>query len=255
MECNRAFIAISFFLGILAITGTSWAGLLFDAGVTVTYEDNIFGSPAEADKDEDFYSTLSAAFGGYTEVAGPGVYLFAKGGADVFSYKDNTELNETAGFVNVGVFRQFSDVLSAQAMARGKIRNYKEPDRDSKVLGGALELAQQVTEKFSVHEGYEYEKNNARSDNFTYGGHWAGLWTRLKVTESSSLSLGYSYFLRKFEDATRFELRQHTLSANLSFGIMPKTYLNIGYDYLINTSNDFDTSNNNILSAGLRYSY
>jgi hypothetical protein len=256
MVCNKALITITLVLSLLVFSGTSWAaGLLFDAGASVTYEDNIFGSPAEADKDEDIYSTLSAAIGGYTETARPGIYLFAKAGADVFSYRKNTELNETAGFLNIGVYRQLTDALSAQVMARGKIKGFKEPERDSSAFGGAIELGQQVTGNLSLHEGYEYEKNNAESDDFTYGGHWAGLWSRYKVREGKFIGVGYSYFLRKFEDATRFKLKQHRLSANFSVEIMPKSYLNIGYDFLINTSNTFDTNYDNILSAGISYSY
>ncbi|MBI4848274.1 MAG: hypothetical protein HY808_06825 [Nitrospirae bacterium] len=242
-------------LNIITISGTSVAGVLFDASARITYEDNIFGSPADIDKQDDVYLTLSAALGGYTKVAEENTYLFLKGGADSYFYDKNTQLNEITGFLNLGVYRQFGDILFAQAIVRGKLRDYREQERSGSALGGAIELWQQVTGHFSIHEGYEYERNDAKSDSFTYDGHWLGVWVKFMAGEKTFPGIGYSYLVRKYDDPTHFESRQHTFSATVSREIWHHAYINFEYDFQINTSNSIETNNNNIFSAGLTYSY
>lgn len=228
---------------------------ILDFGAGATYEDNINGSPSDADKEGDFYTTLFASLGGYTRVV-EGTYLFLRGDAATSVYGKYNDLNVTIGGISAGVYKSFNDMLSAQLSLKGKIKTFKDEPRDSRALGGAIELKQQVTPTLWIKEGYEYERNNADSDLFGYKGHLAGVWSGYLIDPKTMLNLGYSYLSRKYDDATGFRTTSHTISAGLVRELAKRVYATIGYDRQINDSNVSGSDhNNNIYTIGVTYSF
>lgn len=229
--------------------------LIFDVGVKETYEDNISGSPSDANKKGDFYTTVSAAVGGYTEVA-DGTYLFLRGDAANYLYSKYDDLNATIAGISAGMYKELGDVLSAQIALKGKLKEFKGEPRDSNAFGGTFELKQKITSKFWIKEGYEYEKNNADSKLFSYDAHSIGVWSGYLITPKTMLNLGYSYLTRKYEDTGGFKTKSHTISAGVAHEIVKKVYVNVGYDRQFNDSNVSNTDyNNNIYTLGVTYSF
>ncbi|MCL4476990.1 MAG: hypothetical protein M1508_12320 [Nitrospirae bacterium] len=229
--------------------------LIFDVGVKETYEDNINGSPVDADKKGDFYTTISAAVGGYTEVA-DGTYLFLRGDAATYLYSKYDDLDATIGGISAGVYKELGDILSAQIALKGKIKEFKGEPRDSNAYGGTFELKQQITRKFWIKEGYEYEKNSADSRLFSYDGHSIGVWSGYKITPETMLNVGYSYLTRKYDDASGFKTKSHTVSVGAVRELVKMVYVNLGYDRQFNDSNVSNTDyKNNIYTIGVTYSF
>ena len=242
-------------LSILYINSPSWAGPTLDVGVRGTYEDNINGSTTDANKEGDYSTTVSAAIGGYTEVVSRTTYLFLKGGGDRSYYNKYPQLDATVGYLSAGVYHRMGDVLSMQITAKGRDKDFEGTTRDSTSYGGAFELKQQLTSSFWIKEGFEYEKNDAKSDSLDYKGQSAGIWAGIRATPNTFLGIGYSYLLRKYE-LTNFESTSRTISGSIAWKMVSKIYANAGYDRQINDSDAPGTKYyNNIHTVGLSYSY
>ncbi len=252
---NLAMCMVVVLLSGLVFTSKAWSGLILDAGVKGIYEDNINGSPSDADKKGDFYTVLSASVGGYTKATDT-TYLFLRGDAANYLYSKYDDLNATIAGISAGVYKELGDVLSAQIALKGKIKDFKGGPRDSNAYGGTFELKQQITRKFWIKEGYEYEKNDADSNLFSYKGHSVGIWSGYMINPQTMLNLGYSYLTRKYEDASNFRTKSHTVSVGAAREIIKKVYVNIGYDRQFNDSNVPDTDyKNNIYTIGVTYSF
>ncbi|MCL5236373.1 MAG: hypothetical protein M1353_00805 [Nitrospirae bacterium] len=239
----------------LVVASKASGGVILDAGIRETYEDNLNGSPADADKKGDFYTTVSASAGGYTEVV-DGTYLFLRGDAATYLYSKYNDLNATLGGISAGVYKELGDVFSAQLALKGKLKNFKGTLRDSSAYGGTFELKQQISPDFWIKEGYEYEKNDADSRLFSYNGHSVGVWSGYLITPKTMFNLGYSYLTRKYEDAFGFRTKSHTISAGIVRELVKKVYVNLGYDRQFNDSNVANTDyKNNIYTLGVTYSF
>lgn len=239
----------------LVFTSKASGELILDVGVKGIYEDNINGSPVDADKKGDFYTTISAGVGGYTKVADD-TYLFLRGDAASYLYSKYDDLNATIAGISAGVYKELGDILSAQIALKGKIKEFKGEPRDSNAYGGTFELKQQVTRKFWIKEGYEYERNDADSALFSYKGHSVGIWSGYLITPQTMFNLGYSYLTRKYEDSSGFKTKSHTVSVGVVRELIKKVYVNIGYDRQFNDSNVSNTDyKNNIYTIGVTYSF
>lgn len=247
---NLAMCMVVVLLSGLVFTSKAWSGLILDAGVKGIYEDNINGSPSDAAKKGDFYTVLSASVGGYTKATDT-TYLFLRGDA-ASKYDD---LNATIAGISAGVYQELGDVLSAQIALKGKIKEFKGKPR-SNAYGGTFELKQKITHKFWIKEGYEYEKNNADSNLFSYDAHSIGVWSGYMITPETMLNVGYSYLTRKYDDPSAFKTKSHTISAGIVRELVKKVYVNLGYDRQFNDSNVPNTDyNNNIYTLGVTYSF
>lgn len=258
MLSKRVLLAMCLFVMLLSglvFTPNAFSGLILDVGVKETYEDNINGSPSDANKKGDFYTTVSAAVGGYTEVA-DGTYLFLRGDVSNYLYSKYDDLNATIVGISAGMYKELGDVLSAQIALKGKLKEFKGEPRDSNAFGGTFELKQKITRKFWIKEGYEYEKNNADSNLFSYDAHSIGVWSGYMITPETMLNVGYSYLTRKYDDASGFRTKSHTISAGIVRELVKKVYVNVGYDRQLNDSNVSNTDhNNNIYTLGVTYSF
>ena len=248
-------LLILFVLSILCIGSPSWAGLILDVGASGTYEDNIFGSTTDANKEGDYATTVSATIGGHTEVVRRTTYLFLKGGGASTSYDKYPLLDATIGYLSAGVYQKMGDVLSVQVTAKGRDKDFEGTTSDSTSLGGSLELKQQLTRNFWIKEAYEYEKSDANLNLLDYVGQTAGVWAGIRTTPDTFLGIGYSYLLRKNE-ITDFETTSQTISGSIAWRMVSKIYANAGYDRQVNDSDTPGTKYyNNSYTVGLSYSY
>jgi hypothetical protein len=231
------------------------SALLLDIALKGVYEDNITASSADIGRKGDFYTILSASGGGYTEV-GSDTNVFLRGDAAGYLYRKNSDLNAVIVGARTGIYRKFSDVVSAEVALKGARKEYKEIGRSSTALGGSFEVRQQLTSRFWIKEGYEYENNNAGSNIFSYQGHLLGLWTGYLVAPKTMITLGYSYLFRKYEEPADFRNRFHTISVGITRGLAEKVYAYGGYYRQYNGSNIPGTGNtNNIYTLGMTYSF
>ena len=252
---NSVMCVVVMLLSGLVFTSKAWSELILDAGAKGIYEDNINGSPVDADKKGDFYTVLSAGIGGYTEVT-DNTYLFLRGDAANYLYSKYDDLNATIAGISAGVYKELGDILSAQIALKGKIKEFKGEPRDSNAYGGTFELKQKITPKFWIKEGYEYERNDADSALFSYKGHSVGIWSGYLINPQTMVNLGYSYLTRKYDDVSGFKTKFHTVSVGMVREIIKKVYASIGYDRQFNDSNVSNTDyKNNIYTLGVTYSF
>ena len=254
---NNQAVSILFLLlaSFVLVVTSAYGALTMDAGVKGVYEGNINGASSDANKENDFYTIVSAGIGGYTEVS-QGAFLFVRGDAASYYYNEYSDLDVKQAGISAGVYKELNDFLSVQIALKGKVKEFKGESRDSNALGGSFEFKQQISPKLWVKEGYEYEKNGANSNLFSYKSHAVGMWTGYLITPQTILNLGYSYLTRKYDDTDGFKTTSHTISAGVVRELLKRVYLNAGYDLQFNDSNIPNTDyTNNIVSIGVTYSY
>jgi hypothetical protein len=246
----------AFLLCVLAAANTSWAAFLFDAGIKAAYEDNINGSPADAGRVGDFYTTLFVVAGGYREVTEEKTYAVLKGGIERYSYNKYDALNAVIGTVSAGLYHISGEVLTSYIAVKAKGKDFEDKDRDSSSLGAAIEFKQRLTDTFWLKEAYEYERNDARSTLFTYGAHSAGVWAGVTSAPRAFFGVGYSYLYRRYDDQSHYTSQSHTLSASVEYKLSRRVYVSAGYDrQFYDVSDPAATYTDNIYTAGLVYSY
>ncbi len=246
----------AFLLCVLAAANTSWAAFLFDAGIKAAYEDNINGSPADAGRVGDFYTTLFVAAGGYRVVTEEKTYAVLRGGIERYSYNKYNELNAVIGTVSAGLYHISGEVLTSYITVKAKSKDFEDNNRDSRSLGAVVEFKQRLTDAFWLKEAYEYEWNDARSSLFTYGAHSAGIWAGITAAPRTFFGLGYSYLYRRYDDASHNTSQSHTISAAVEYKLSRRVYVSAGYDrQFSDVSSPAATYTDNIYTAGLTYSY
>jgi hypothetical protein len=255
MRLIKIGMAVCFMLSSFVLIPIASAGLILDAGVKGVYESNITLSPSDVNKQGDYYSLLTAALGGYTEIQ-KDVYLFLRGDGAGYLYNKFDDLNSVMGGISPGIYTKWGNQFSLLAKLNGRIKNFKDSRRNSRSLGGTLELKQQIYPQFALKEGYEYEDNKADSTFFTYKGHAFGIWSEYQIFPETLINFGYNYTTRKFDDSLNSTFNYHTFSVGITQELVKKIYLNAGYGYqLINTSISNTNTNNHIFNVGVSYSF
>ncbi len=233
----------------------SSAGILMDAGFKGVYEDNITGSSADLGKEGDYYTAASASIGGYRNI-GRGVFAFMRINAEGYLYGRYSELDAAIAGVSGGFYKVFSPVVSASAIVLIKREQYKGEGRSSTAYGGILNLRQQVHPRIWIKESYEFERNAAASDIFSYEGHLPGITASYTIAPKTTALLGYSYLYRSYNEPAGFRDIFNTLSLGMTREILKKVYLNGSYDRQYISTNLPGTSHvNNVFSLGVSYSY
>lgn len=219
------------------------------------YEDNITGSAADVGKGGDFYSVINASLGGDYGI-GAKTYLFFKGDAGGYLYSKYTALNAIVVGINGGVYKDFTDRLAVQLTLKGKKKEFKDSRRSSVSYGGSIEAKEQISPRFWLKQGYEFEKNDADNALFTYRGHFLGAWAGYMVFPKTTLTGGYSYLSLKYEEPSDFRNEFHTVSVGISREVMKKINLYGNYyRQFISSSASEKSRANNIFSVGIGYTF
>jgi len=203
----------------------------------------------------DFYATLAAEAGGYTEV-GSDTALFAKAFANHSSYNTYTALDATIGGLSAGINTVLNDSVSARLSALGKIKRFGDSERNSTAYAANFGLKEKLTPVWWVREFAEYEKNSADVSLFSYTGATIGIGTGYGLTKSTTLALAYSYLEQRFEDPSGGSIRTQTASLSAEHTLMRTWSVGVEYNHQVSQVSISGTSNaDNILSLALRYSY
>ncbi len=272
----------------------AFAGLILDAELRFTYEDNVVGllsdqqrgqsassgsgmpvqnkassmgrgpnmgngypssAPGSTASTADFYTTLSAEAGAYTDL-GTEMSVYAKGFANHSSYDSNTYLDATIYGASTGAVVSLGNGVTALASVLGKIKEFDDSQRNSTAYGGTLSLKEKITGDYWLRQFGEYELNSASSNSFSYTGTKIGVSAGHDFTKATSAAIGYSYLVQKYDEPAGTVWRTHTgfVSAEQKFG---KSW-SVGAEYDLQLSRDNMTNagiTDNIFSLALRYSY
>ncbi len=87
----------------------------------------------------DYYSLLTAALGGYTEIQ-KDVYLFLRRDGTGYIYNKFTDLNAVIGGISPGIYTKCGNEFSLQAKLNRRIKNFNGSQGNSRSLGETLEL-------------------------------------------------------------------------------------------------------------------
>lgn len=288
-------VVIGFVLCFSAFPAKVFAGLILDAELRLTYEDNVVGllsdqerggvstgagttggmmaaapgiggmgsgknrytgsSSGSSQSPGDFSATLSAEAGGYGDV-GMGSVIFAKGFALHTSYDTYTDLDATIAGVSTGVITNFSSTVSARAAILAKIKRFGDSARDSNAYGGNLGLKEKLTPSLWIREFGEFEKNSADQSVFSYTGSTIGIGAGYAFTRQTFATIGYSYLVQKFDDPSVGEMRTHTAFLGAEWALNRNWAVGGEYDLQFIKDNATGTNaTNNIFSLALRYAY
>ena len=247
-------IMVSMVSSLLFVSVAS-GGLLMDSGLKGVYESNITGSASDIGKNGDYYTVLSASLGGYKGIGGD-TFVFLRANGEGYLYKRYSDLDAAIIGMSGGVYKEFNNILSATGTLSIKRENFKDSERNSTAYGGAINLKQQVYPRLWIKEGYEFEKNKAEFDIFSYDAHLFGIWTGYSILLKTTATLGYSYLHRTYEEPAGYRNIFHTFSLGLTREIARKVAITGSYDRQYISSN-LPAANHidNIFALGLSYSY
>ena len=287
------FLLAGFMLSFSVFPANVFAGLLLDAELRFTYEDNVvgvlsdqprggggtpgsmamqaigmgsmgggpnnknryLGSASGATQTGDFSATVSADAGGYRDV-GSDISLFAKAFAEHTNYNYFTDLNATIGGVSTGVVTSLSDAVFARVVAFGKIKRFGDSERDSTDYGGNLSLKEKLTSSFWIREFVEYENNNADNAVFSYTGMTIGAGAGYALTTKTLVMFGYNYMIRKFDEPPGAEIKTDTVYGGVEHSFAKSWSVAAEYDLQLSKENVTGSSTtDNIFSGALRYYY
>ena len=274
--------------------GKANAGMILDAELRFTYEDNVVGllsdqpqgrggtvsptmmavkAPAgmggmggggngrytgagsSTQSPGDFSATLSAEAGGYRDL-GENAEVFAKGFAESQTYDTYTDLDSVIGGVSTGVNLSLTDMVSARAAVIGKVKRFGDSQRDSTSYGGTFSVKERLTREFWLREFIDYEKNNADNAQFSYTGTTVGAGAGYALFRNTLMTLGYSYLVQAFEDPSGAEMTTNTVYVGAEQTLSKSWSVAGEYDLQVSKSNvTGTTTTDDIFSVALRYSY
>jgi len=242
------------------LAGPAQAEVTLNAGVKLTHETNVNGSPdtpSTANQISDNYRTLSASAVYYTPLDSAKTnYFIGQVGALASTYNKSDSLDNSMLMASVGFYRQLSPSWSGQITGRGFTRDTKQDARDSDGLGATLEIKNQLSQTVWIKGIADYEDSKANLTAFSYTGATYGLNFGYVPLKDTFINLGYSHATRDFKTTTTFKTTAQTLFADVTQRLAKNWYANVGYAYQDSDSNVAGTGyTNQILSVGLSFSY
>lgn len=278
-------------LVILLVPSPGRAGMILDAEVRLTYEDNVIGILSDQNAGQigqgsgmssagvmqaggpgggknlytgmtatsgslgDFSGTVSAAIGVYSEAFSDST-IFIKGFVERISYDTYQDLDAVIGGVSTGISTQLSKSISARFSLFGKIKRFQDSLRSGSSYGGEASFKEKLTQDLWLRQLVEYEKNGADSPLFRSVGTKTDIRAGYGLTRTTVAEIGYSYLAQEFDEPAGAVLRTNTAFLTLEHAMSRTWFLSAEYD--LQTSRDSTSgtdATNNIYSLALRYSY
>ncbi len=265
------------------------AGLILDAELRLTYEDNVVGLLSDqnaagrgggaagppmtmammppgkgmgpgggtgtgAVSKGDFSTSLFAEGGGYQDVS-DAAWVFAKVFAGRTAYDTYTDFDVTFLGAGTGAGVSLGEIATARAMVFGKVKRFGDSSRDSTAFGGNLSLKEKLSSSFWLREFGEYEKNSADSSFFSYTGTKLGIEGGYWIGRTDLLSAGYSHLDQKFDEPAGADLKTDTWFFSAEHTLIKSLSVAAEYDLQLSKANDGGSATDNIFSVALRYSY
>lgn len=277
--------------GFLFFPSTGQAGLILDAEIRLSYEDNVIGilsdqiagqrsgmssagvmqaggqggmdggknlytgATTTSGATGDFSGTVSAAIGGYSDMFSDST-IFIKGFAQRISYDTYQDLDASIGGVTTGIATQWGKSISSRFSLIGKVKHFQDSRRSGDSLGGEVSLKEKITQDLWLRQFVEYEKSGADSPLFRYAGTKTGIRAGYDLTRTTIAAVGYSFLVQEFDEPPGSVLRTGTAFLTVELALS-RTWL-FSAEYDLQTSRDSTSgtdATNNIYSLALRYSY
>ena len=298
-SCKRYFLPELMLIGLmlcfLAFPGNVFAGLILDAELRLTYEDNVVGllsdqqrgsastgagktggmtmqassmggmgngnshytgsSSDSSQSPGDFSANLYAEAGGYGDV-GRDAQVFAKGFASHTSYNTYTDLDSNIGGIGAGMSLFLSDIVSTRLSVIGKLKHFGDSLRNSTAYSGNLSVKEKLAPSFWLREYGQYEKNNANDAIFSYTGATIGIGAGYAFTKETLATFGYSYLVQQYDEPSGYEMKTQTGYVGVEQALGKNWSVSGEYDLQISKENATGTSmTNNIFSLALWFNY
>lgn len=247
--------------GVLAaLTGPVHAEVSLNAGVRLSHDNNVNGSPdrpSKANQLSDSFLSLSASAAYFKPLdAAQANYFIGQVGVQTSSYDKFNNLNSSMLAGSAGFYRQLSPTWSGQVMGRAFRRDTRQHERDSSGVGASLEIKKQLDPTLWIKGLADYEDNKANLDSFSYTGATYGVNLGYLPRPDTFVNLGYSHSGRDFKSVVTFTTTTQTLFVEVTERMSKNWYLSGGYAYMKNDSNFAGTAyTNQVLSLGVNFSY
>jgi hypothetical protein len=262
-----------------------FAGLILDAELRFTYEDNVVGllsdqqkgtvgggggttggmamkaagmggvmgggnnrytgSGSGSSQSPGDFSAALSAEAGGYRDVGSDASLFVKGFASQTAYDTYTDLNSTIGGVSAGISASVSDSVSTRLAVLGKIKRFGDSQRNSNAYGGNLSVKEKLTPLFWLREFGEYEKNNADNSAFSYTGTTIGMGAGYALTKKTLFSVGYSYLVQKYDEPAGADLTTNSVFLNVEQDVSKHWALSGEYNRQLSKENISGSSTTN----------
>lgn len=201
----------------------------------------------------DYYTVLSVS-GGPAAVVGVETELSVKAEITAYRFHRFTELNATAAGLRADLFKQFSDMHSAQLELACRRTEYQADVLNAETFAGSFELRQQVRTRLWLNEKFGYEENRGDDNSFTYSGRSIGLRTEYHARRKTAAAAGYGFTLREFTNGRRIYL--HSVAANGKLEAAKDFFILAGVEHQRYKALPARVrTRNNIASLGVAFSY
>jgi hypothetical protein len=203
------------------------------------------------------FSTNFFANIGYDRDLGERTTAFLEVSVDHTRFTTYADFDFTIGTASAGATRRLSDIFSLKAAVYGSVKNFANNLRDGTAYGVGIALRERFSPSFWAKQYCDIEQNRADSPSYSYLGSSAGISAGYDITEASTLSAGYTYFLRDYRDVapavtvvSQLAFVEWATDLNASWSVA------LGYDREWADSNIPDTATtNNRYRVGIRYAY
>jgi hypothetical protein len=117
---------------------------------------------------------------------------FVSAGYEGIYYPSFTDLTVNGFTIRGGLSYPVSKKILIQARASWGARTYGDRDRDATVYGLSLSMKDQIHQKFAVRAGYQYTKNAAEENVFSYGANRLSVSGEMNASKTAYLTFGYA---------------------------------------------------------------
>jgi hypothetical protein len=117
-------------------------------------------------------------------------------------YPSFTDLTVNGFTVRGGLLYPVSKTLVINGRVFLGARTYGDRDRDATVYGVSLRVKDQIYEKFAVRADYQYLKNAAEENVFSYDANRLSVSGEVSVSKTAYLALGYAL---EFSESTFYQ--------------------------------------------------
>jgi hypothetical protein len=161
-----------------------------DIGTGGGYDDNLNHASSHRQAEGAAFATSWIMVNASKDMGENGRYFVGAGYEGIY-YPSFTDLTVNGFTVRGGLSYSVSKRMIVNGRAFWGARTYGDRDRDATVYGVSLGMKNQVYQKFAVRMGYQYTKNAAEEDVFSYDANRFSVSGEMNVSKTAYLALGY----------------------------------------------------------------
>ncbi len=162
-----------------------------DIGTGGGYDDDLNHASSHRQAEGAAFATSWIMVNASKNTRGNGRYFVGADYEGIY-YPSFTDLTVNGFTVRGGLSYPVSKKIVINGRAFLGVRTYGDRDRDATVYGVSLGVKDQVYQKFAVRMGYQYAKNAAEEDVFSYDANRFSVSGEVSVSKTAYLILGYA---------------------------------------------------------------